>query len=45
MRQGDGPAIQQYLARIGLVNAGQALDERGFAAPVCANQGMDLAGY
>jgi hypothetical protein len=40
---GAGTSLEEELPRIGLVDAGDDLDERGLAGPVVAHQGHDLA--
>ena len=43
--QGDRLTVQQHLACVWLVSAGQTLGQGSFAAPVLAHQGMNLVGY
>jgi hypothetical protein len=42
-RDHDRPAVAQDAARVGLVCAAESLDERGLAAAVLAEKGLDLA--
>jgi hypothetical protein len=39
----DGLAVEQHLAAIAPVNAGEHLDERGFSGSVLAHERMHLA--
>src|SRR3546814_16924514 len=43
-RQADGLALEMDLARGGLIDSGENLDQRGLAGTVVADQGHDLPG-
>ncbi len=41
--EGNGLAVQPHLAAVGCAGPGQYLDQGGFARPILAQQGMNLA--